>query len=471
MALKRKRLQQKMEGRDPTTELVPEAGANQNPNQDDEKKYVVLVTGTVEDHKMKFHENDDFIYPQKLYDFWVSIPEKEKQEKGLQCDTKIAREVFQNFYDSRIHHVSNHFKNAKGVETNDHKALYRHFKNGVPAREKEEISMFFYSDQNGMALFKMFCQKQEFMKKQEMERFRSELKRQQEKKSKTQNDSDKNKSISKKKIIQKLSQPKDRLKIGKTLLQLKSHYPHDKILRDMIKEEFKNERVAKRPLEYDNFDSDEEELMKDKREMVKFRKNSEGKREIILGWEDKEREQELLTRFKEICKKYNKEKKDQMKEERNIAKRIKSENDKIEDYILKKVTEWRKLTMNKMNEKIPTETEFLSSTYQEMKNLHPEATKRLYNHSTAGENKELAKKSYPLTFKHEFFKVFRTLNKKELKVATKNKVGFWAPGGEKDKSSHNQKIIQNSKETKFKEIWDTRDKEGAWEEENFQKER
>ena len=120
------------------------------------------------------------------------------------------------------------------------------------------------------------------------------------------------KSVSRKQIIEKLSQPKDRLKIGKTLLQLKSHYPHDIILRDMIQEEFKNERVAKRPLEYNNFDSDEEELIKDKREKVKFKTNEEGKREIVLGFEDKERERELLTRFKEICKKYNKEKKEEM---------------------------------------------------------------------------------------------------------------------------------------------------------------
>ena len=64
------------------------------PSEDDERRYVILVTGTVEDHKMKFHENDDFIYPQKLYDFWMTIPDKEKQEKGLSCDSKIAREVF-----------------------------------------------------------------------------------------------------------------------------------------------------------------------------------------------------------------------------------------------------------------------------------------------------------------------------------------------------------------------------------------
>lgn len=166
---------QKLEGNDQATGLVPEAGGAPGPSKDDELRYVVLVAGTVEDHKMKFHENDDFIYPQKLYDFWMTIPEKEKQEKGLACDSKIAREVFQNFYESRIRHVASHFRNAKGVETSDHKALYRHYKSGIPAREKEEMSMFFYSDQNGMALFKMYCDKQEAIKKEEMKKFRQEL--------------------------------------------------------------------------------------------------------------------------------------------------------------------------------------------------------------------------------------------------------------------------------------------------------
>ena len=154
----------------------------------------------------------------------MTIPEKEKQEKGLTCDSKIAREVFQNFYESRIRHVASHFRNAKGVETSDHKALYRHFKSGISAREKEEMSMFFYSDQNGMALFRMYCDKQEQIKKEEMKKFREELEqhRQLEKKSKAAKEG---KSVPRKQIIEKLSQPKDRLKIGKTLLQLKSHYP------------------------------------------------------------------------------------------------------------------------------------------------------------------------------------------------------------------------------------------------------
>lgn len=35
--------------------------------------------------------------------------------------------------------------------------------------------MFFYSDRNGFSLFKMFCDKQERLKKEEIQRFKIEL--------------------------------------------------------------------------------------------------------------------------------------------------------------------------------------------------------------------------------------------------------------------------------------------------------
>jgi hypothetical protein len=47
--------------------------ANSNATQDP-NRYMRLVTGTIEDHRMKFPDNDDFIYPENLYNFWKSIP-------------------------------------------------------------------------------------------------------------------------------------------------------------------------------------------------------------------------------------------------------------------------------------------------------------------------------------------------------------------------------------------------------------
>ena len=62
--------------------------------------------------------------------------------------------------------------------------------------------------------------------------------------------------------IKKLKQPKDRLKIGKALLNLKQCHGRDKVLRNMILEEFAQTKLAKYPLEYEHYDSDEEDMIK-----------------------------------------------------------------------------------------------------------------------------------------------------------------------------------------------------------------
>ena len=62
--------------------------------------------------------------------------------------------------------------------------------------------------------------------------------------------------------LEKLSKPKDRLRLGKQLLKLKSMFPCDKTLQKMIYHEFTGTRLVKYANEYDVFDSDEEDLRK-----------------------------------------------------------------------------------------------------------------------------------------------------------------------------------------------------------------
>lgn len=59
-----------------------------------------------------------------------------------------------------------------------------------------------------------------------------------------------------------LAKPKDRMLVGKTLLELKKMHPDDKLLTKMLLQEFQDTRVAKHPLEYDFVDSDEENKIK-----------------------------------------------------------------------------------------------------------------------------------------------------------------------------------------------------------------
>ena len=172
--------------------------------------------------------------------------------------------------------------------------------------------------------------------------------------------------------INELSKPKDRLKIGKTLLKMKSRFPKDKILRDMIVDQFECERVAKKPLEYDNFDSDEEEHMKLKHMMNRaekpFIRDQAGdpdrlqKEEVRFELVKKGKEKELLGKFNEMVKKYNVGKNDELKQRTDYKKLYKEQEQNLNNYIKKKVREYKKLVNDKMNHKIPTETEFRPAT-------------------------------------------------------------------------------------------------------------
>ena len=78
------------------------------------------------------------------------------------------------------------------------------------------------------------------------------------------------------------------------------------------------------------------------------------------------------------------------------------------------------------------------------------------------EPKMIKEKMYPLTFKHDFYKIYRAIKKGDpgyvehgnVKELAGNKVGFWAPAG--NPVSQNQKVVAESKHKKEKDVWETR---------------
>lgn len=438
-----------------------------------EEMYVRLVTQTVEDYHINNPDNLDFIYPDKLFLHWNHIKKDTKVALNIDVDQGVARETFNNFFNSRLEYVYLQFKKRKGCDTNSPKALARFYNTEVAEKEKRKMNFKFYCPKNVVNLFKTWCKQKEEEKRERMKQYKEQIakERREGKKQKGKKRYRSTKVMTTEQKIEELSKPKDRLKIGKTLLKMKNKFPKDRILREMIVDEFKSEKIAKRPLEYDNYDSDEEIYMKHKNLLSEKIKEDFIEGEAASKREMRLREEELLNRFSNMLKKYKIEKKDQVKKRKDYVKKYRKEDKAINDFLLKKAKEYRKMTLSKMDKKIDSETQFLSDTYHALKALQPDGTKRVFPHYNAGESKELKKKSFPLNFKHEFFRVYRTLEKKKLRPATKNKVGFWAPAGQKRKKSHNKKIIKNSLETKHKEIWDQRGKIGVWEEDDFKDER
>jgi len=85
----------------------------------------------------------------------------------------------------------------------------------------------------------------------------------------------------KKNSIDELSNPKDRWKKGKQLLELQKKFPHDLTIQKLIKEEFKENRKFQYPEEYDVVDRDEDMARRLQLER-KMKVKDEGQRQVLL---------------------------------------------------------------------------------------------------------------------------------------------------------------------------------------------
>lgn len=176
-----------------------------------------------------------------------------------------------------------------------------------------------------------------------------------------------NEKLLKKERLNKLATPKDRLIRGKTFVELQTKFPDDKILRQMLVNEFANDRIVKKPLEYDFVDSEEEDRIK-MRENKKAgkRSKSDGKEEKKKGpWvtEDAKeamRAKELIQRFDELSKRYNKEKEMLILGDLNAEKVLKKQQQQFEEFVQKATVKYRRNILAKNKEEVPTENQFLS---------------------------------------------------------------------------------------------------------------
>ena len=183
----------------------------------------------------------------------------------------------------------------------------------------------------------------------------------------------------KEKYYDKLAQPKDCLKLGKALLHLRKMFPKDKILLKMIFHEFKKNKVSKYPLEYDLYDSEEEEL-------IKGHSNEEKEKEYM---KEKEREHEIIEHFiKDIDSYYNEKNKSLLAEKKQMNNQRHAEI-KINRYMENIAKTFVNLRKRRFEEKIPTLNAYLSEKYIELKSLHKEIVKKMFPHVNYGESKRL----------------------------------------------------------------------------------
>ena len=231
--------------------------------------------------------------------------------------------------------------------------------------------------------------------------------------------------------LEELSQPKDKWKVGHTLLDLEKKFPMDEIVRKMVKEEFKANRIFRYPEEYEVYD--EEEEVKRKLKIIKKTAKKEDPNVLLDHAEamKKKRRQQIEELKRKPDEEIDKEKQKRREEAADMKKLRNALKDSVQGYLKSKE--------KRINEKAGTLRNFIGETYKNLSNRYSDEINRRFPFIDYGLNEEAKKeqnnpqgkrKLYPKEFKAFFLEVIRgyaTVAKGKYVQAPKKNVPFWLP--------------------------------------------
>lgn len=196
--------------------------------------------------------------------------------------------------------------------------------------------------------------------------------------------------------IEALAKPKDNLQGGKTMMFLKKMFPNDKILRKMLLNEFRNNKLSKYPEEYDIYDSDEETdtYKRDElREPFKtVRKEGRALNVKDLSKPLHEREREIMEPFEKYLEQKYIDANMKLEGEKHTKEGQAKQDKRLDRFIAERVRRYLQMRKRRLYEKIPTLKEFLVNTYKDMHSLHKDSCERRFPHITYGYSKRLKRK-------------------------------------------------------------------------------
>ena len=197
-----------------------------------------------------------------------------------------------------------------------------------------------------------------------------------------------------KSTVEDLSKPKDRLQVGKAIMNMAKMFPDDKILKKLLIHEFQEKKLAKYPEEYDHYDSEEEAEIKTRNQLKEPYKTAIKESRKFLKLSDlsqtqRMREKEITEPFQSLTEKFSTETHDKHKKEQRELKEQQRQDRLLDRFIIKKVRDFLEMRKKRLEQRVSTLKDFLVRCYKEMRSLHLPATKRRFPHITYGYSKRL----------------------------------------------------------------------------------
>jgi len=260
-------------------------------------------------------------------------------------------------------------------------------------------------------------------------------------------------------------EPKDRWKVGRTLLELQKQFPMDNIIKQMVKEEFKTNRVFRYIEEYEVYDDEEEVARKlasskleDARDKLRYPKSTKERLKTKKNKEDRKEGRDIIIPVdemtalkqnrKKMVDKLKKEAEPELRQEKEEKHKEKEEMEKITNHLQEEIKKYFELREQRLEKKTGTLKNFIATTYKEMVKLYPKEMETYfpfpdymkiggalrYSKATSGEKdiEEVDKKTkqYPKEFKGYFLEHFRqyvAIRKGKYVKLEHQKASVWIP--------------------------------------------
>ena len=360
----------------------------------------------------------------EIINFWKNIENKEdKKMEWENGETDFIENIELFFNDEEIiTRMSNIYYHYNKMRTYHPTILHNYWEHNLSNENRYLNGLNKYNKDDFFSLLEknykqMNSEKNQNFDYQEEEK-RKQLKREQMEYKKYINETREERE----KKIEELAKPKDKYKTGKVMINLKDQFKYDNIIKKMIKNEFKDNKLFKFPEEYAIRDEDEQKDILFKLGLNRWEPNK------------KSPDEKIEEQVKEAYDVY-KEKKSKMDSKREKRAKLKKD---LYEYIEKKVKEY----YNNMNKRLSKDENgiesinlFLNKMYKEMSQKYKTATRLFFKRP----RHELLKKAYrdkrnytfyPKKLKYYFFRLLRHLgrdNEGNLKIAKKDNCHFWSP--------------------------------------------
>ena len=351
-------------------------------NCDDFNNFFTKLLNYYRKEKNKLTNDKD-----ELIHFWSNIENKEK--KGLQWEngeSDLIEEMELFFNDEEIiERLSNIFYRHTKVRTYHPRPLHDFW-----AKDLTEINRYYYglkkhSKDDLYLLLTKYYEQLDKEKKDKLDKIENDKREKQRKEIMDKKREILEKKEEREKRINELAEPKDRYKTGRVMRELQKQFKYDNIIKKMIKNEFKDNKIFKFPEEYAVRDEDEQKDILFKHDLEK-------------GAIVKNKDEKIKQQIEEAYDEYN------YKKDKNRPQREKKaeERKQLLKFIKEKVKEYyKKMTkrLEKDKDGIESINIFLNNMYKEMSRKHRNATKLYFKRPRC----EVLKKTYKYKKNHTFY--------------------------------------------------------------------